>query len=70
MIGAILARRAVAGAFAAMNRHDLPAFMSGWHEGGRFVYPGDIPESGVALGKEAVEKWFANFFAKFKARGN
>lgn len=65
MIGAILARKAVASAFAALNRHDLPAFMSGWQGNGAFIYPGDIPKSGVAKGKIAVEKWFGNFFEQF-----
>jgi hypothetical protein len=29
MIGAIMARKAIAAAFDAMNRHDLERFMSG-----------------------------------------
>lgn len=65
MVGALIARKAIAGAFDAMNRYDLPQFMSGWHENGVFIYPGNIPESGVFKGKDAVEKWFKNFFDKF-----
>jgi ketosteroid isomerase-like protein len=65
MIGVLLARRAIAGAYDAMNRHDLPQFMSGWRDDGVFVYPGDIPESGTFQGKSAVEAWFRRFFEQF-----
>lgn len=65
MIGAILARKAVAGACAALDRHDLPGFMSTWREDGVFVYPGEIPESGTFTGKSAVEGWFRRFFEQF-----
>ncbi len=54
MIGAYLARRALLKAFNAMNRHDLPTFMSAWHEQGSFTYPGDIPESGTFEGRVAA----------------
>jgi len=62
MIGALLARKAVAGAFSALDRHDLPQFMSAWREDGVFVYPGEIPESGTFQGKSAVERrnWSAS----------
>jgi ketosteroid isomerase-like protein len=65
MIGALVARKAIAGAFDAMNRHDLQKFMSAWREDGVFVYPGDIPESGTFQGKSAVEGWFRRFFEQF-----
>ncbi len=65
MVGALVAKRALAGAFEAMNRHDLPTFMSAWREDGVFVYPGDVPESGTFNGKPAVEGWFRRFFAQF-----
>lgn len=65
MIGAILARKALAGAFDALNRHDLAKFMSAWREDGVFVYPGDIPESGTFQGRDAVEGWFRRFFEQF-----
>lgn len=65
MIGAIVARRAIRDAFAALDRHDLSQFMSGWREDGVFVYPGEIPESGSFEGKTAVEGWFRNFFDQF-----
>lgn len=65
MVGALLAKRAVANAFKAMNRHDLHAFMSGWREDGAFVYPGALPASGTFQGKTAVESWFQDFFAQF-----
>lgn len=65
MIGTMLARRAVAQAFDALNRRDLPAFMSAWNDAGVFVYPGDIPESGIYDGRKAVEAWFQHFFEQF-----
>jgi ketosteroid isomerase-like protein len=61
MIGALVARKALAGAFDALNRHDLPKFMSAWRDDGVFVYPGSIPESGTFQGKSAVEGWFRHF---------
>ena len=65
MIGALLAKKAIAGAFDALNRHDLPRFMSSWRDDGVFVYPGDIPESGRFQGRAAVEGWFRRFFDQF-----
>ena len=65
MIGALVARKAVAGAFDALNRHDLPKFMSAWRDDGVFVYPGEIPASGTFQGKSAVEGWFRHFFDQF-----
>ena len=65
MIGALLARKALAAAFDALNRHDLPQFMSAWRDDGAFVYPGEIPASGTFEGKTAVEGWFRRFFEQF-----
>ena len=65
MIGAILAKKALAAAFDALNRHDLVAFMSAWRDDGVFIYPGEIPESGTFSGKAAVEGWFRRFFEQF-----
>ena len=65
MIGALIARRAIAGSFEALNRHDLARFMSAWREDGTFVYPGEISASGTFKGKSAVEGWFRNFFDQF-----
>lgn len=65
MIGALVARKTVAGAFDALNRHDLKKFMSAWREDGAFVYPGDIPESGAFEGRDAVEEWFRRFCDQF-----
>lgn len=65
MIGALLARKALSGAFDALNRHDLPTFMASWRSDGTFHYPGDIPESGTFQGKSAVEGWFRRFFDQF-----
>lgn len=65
MIGVVLARRAIAAAYDAMNRHDLSTFMSGWRDDGVFIYPGDIPESGTYEGKDDVKAWFDHFFEQF-----
>jgi ketosteroid isomerase-like protein len=65
MIGALVAKKAVARAFDALNSHDLPKFMSTWRDDGVFVYPGEIPESGTFQGKGAVEGWFRRFFEQF-----
>ena len=65
MIGALVARKALAGAYDALNRHDLAKFMSAWRDDGVFVYPGEIPESGTFQGASAVEGWFRHFFEQF-----
>lgn len=65
MIGALVAKRALAGAFDSLNRHDLAGFMAAWRTDGVFEYPGDIPESGTFRGIAAVEGWFRRFFEQF-----
>ena len=65
MIGALIARKAIADAFRAMNRHDLSKFMSTWRDDGVFIYPGEISASGTFGGKNAVEGWFRRFFDQF-----
>ncbi len=65
MIGAILARKAVARAFDCLNRRDLAGFMSAWRQDGVFTYPGEIPESGSFVGKSEVENWFRRFFEQY-----
>ena len=65
MIGALVAKKALAGAFNALDRHELGKFMSAWRDDGVFVYPGDIPASGRFEGKNAVEGWFRRFLEQF-----
>jgi len=65
MIGAIVAKKALADAFEALNHHDLFKFMSAWRNDGVFIYPGEIPESGTFRGRDAVEGWFRRFFDQF-----
>jgi len=65
MIGALVAKKALADSFNALNRHDLPKFMAAWRDDGVFIYPGEIPESGTFQGKSAVEGWFRRFFEQF-----
>jgi uncharacterized protein (TIGR02246 family) len=65
MIGAIIAKKAIAASFDAMNRHNLSKFMSAWREDAVFVYPGDIHASGTFRGKDAIESRFDAFFKQF-----
>ncbi len=65
MIGTLIAKRSILRGFEAMNRHDLPAFMAAWRDDASFIYPGDVPASGIFAGKPAVERWFRSFFAQF-----
>ncbi len=65
MIGTLLARNALRGAFDALNHHDLQKFMSSWHNDGGFIYPGDVWASGKFEGKKAVAGWFQRFFEQF-----
>jgi len=65
MIGALVAKKALADSFNALNRHDLPKFMAAWRDDGVFIYPGEIPESGTFQRKSAVEGWFRRFFEQF-----
>ncbi len=65
MIGALVAKKAIAGSFKALDQHDLTKFMSAWGDDGVFIYPGDIGASGTFKGKSAVEGWFQSFFDQF-----
>lgn len=65
MIGALVARKAVAEGFEALNRHDLAKFMSNWRDDAVLIYPGETPASGTFSGKAAVEGWFRRFFDQF-----
>jgi ketosteroid isomerase-like protein len=65
MIGALLAKRAAAGAFDAINRHDLPALVAGLRDDAVFTAPGNTPGSGTFEGKAAIEAWFRRWFELF-----
>jgi ketosteroid isomerase-like protein len=65
MIGALIAKKVLAGAFDALNRHDVQKFMSVWHDDCMFIFPGEVPESGKFQGKNAVEGWFQHFCEQF-----
>jgi len=65
MIGTLIAKKALAGAFDALNRRDLQAFMAPWREDASFIFPGEIYASGTYAGKSAVEGWFRQFFEQF-----
>jgi ketosteroid isomerase-like protein len=65
MIGAFLAKRAARKAFAAMNRHDLEAFMSAWSEDAAFEFPGSSILAGRYQGKAAIRAWFSRWWNRF-----
>jgi uncharacterized protein (TIGR02246 family) len=65
MIGAIIAKKAIAASFDAMNKHNLSEFMSAWRKDAVFIYPGDIHASGTFRGKDAIESRFNAFFQQF-----
>jgi ketosteroid isomerase-like protein len=60
-----MTKRAITDGYEALNRHDLAAFMAGWRDDAKFIYPGDIPASGTFAGKSAVKGWFRRFFEQF-----
>lgn len=65
MIGTILAQRKTPQIYAAFNRHDLEAVMVNFADDVTFVFPGNVRASGVHSGKQAVKRWFEEFFAQF-----
>ena len=65
MIGALIIKRMIRGAFQALNRHDIDTFLKNWHDDGTFIYPSDIMVSGTHEGKTAIRSWFENFFDLF-----
>jgi len=65
MIGAIIVKSKVRSAFAALNRRDLPAFLSGWAEDATFIYPGNISVSGKMQGKKTIQEWFGKYLEQF-----
>ncbi len=65
MIGSIIAKSKLRKTFNALNNHDLDTFISGWHENGTFIYPGDLSVSGTFQGKDTVRGWFENLFRQF-----
>ncbi|BBM70375.1 nuclear transport factor 2 family protein [Rhodothermus marinus] len=65
MIGAWLVQRKTPAIYQAFNRHDLKAVLSNFADDVTFVFPGDVRASGVHSGKEAVTRWFEQFFAQF-----
>ena len=65
MIGALIAKYKINHAYDALNRRDFEAFLSDWRDDCTFVYPGNLPVSGKFEGKDAITKWFKNFFDQF-----
>lgn len=65
MIGAVMAKRAIHSAFAALNRRDIPAFLSRWSDDATFVFPGDVSASGEHHGRVAIQAWIERFLEQF-----
>lgn len=65
MIGALIAKSKVRSAFAALNRRDLPAFLSGWAVDATFFYPGNVSASGKMEGKKTIQEWFRKYLDQF-----
>jgi ketosteroid isomerase-like protein len=65
VIGALVARAKVRGAYAALNRRDLDGFLAGWAEDAVFEFPGEIAASGTFRGKPEIRRWFAAFLEAF-----
>ncbi len=65
MLGAWLAQRKTPAIYEAFNRHDLEAVLASFADDVTFIFPGDVRASGVHTGKEAVKRWFEQFFAQF-----
>ena len=62
MIGAVIAKRLVSGAFAAIERRDVDALVANLADDAVWEYPGRSAMSGRFEGKEAIraqwERWF------------
>ena len=65
MLGAWLAQRKTPEIYQAFNRHDLKAVLANFADDVTFVFPGDVRASSVHSGKEAVARWFEQFFEQF-----
>lgn len=65
MIGTLIVKQKVAGAFKALNRRDLDTFLKDYSVDATFVYPGDLSASGTHAGKEAIRLWFKRFLEQF-----
>lgn len=65
MLGALIVKRKVAGAFAALNRRDLDAFLRDWSDDAAKVFPGDLSVSGTVSGKANIREWYDGFFRQF-----
>jgi ketosteroid isomerase-like protein len=65
VVGALIVKRRVAGAFAALNRRDLDAFLRDWSDDASKVFPGDLSVSGTFSGKAKIREWYEGFFRQF-----
>lgn len=65
MIGTWLAQRKTPAIYQAFNRHELKAVLSNLADDVTVIFPGDVRASGVHTGREAVARWFEQFFEQF-----
>jgi len=65
MIGAVIAKRMTRSAFDTLNRHDLAKSMAGWAEDATWIFPSNVPISGEAKGRKAIEAGFAKWMERF-----
>ena len=65
MIGTLVTRLLVKRAFAALNRHDLEAFLRYWSDDAVFIYPGSLKVSGESRGKAEIRRWFSRGLERF-----
>ena len=62
MIGAVIAKRAVAQSYDAISRQDLDTLQGMFHEDAVLEFPGDTVMSGRFEGWEAIRGWFERWF--------
>jgi ketosteroid isomerase-like protein len=62
MLGAVLAKRAVARGFAAIDRRDLDTILGMSHEDSIFEFPGRTVMGGRFQGREEIGAWYQRWF--------
>ncbi len=65
MIGAVIAKKKAGSGFDALNRRDIASSVEGWAEDATWTFPGNIPISGEAKGKEAIKACFAKMIENY-----
>jgi ketosteroid isomerase-like protein len=65
MIGAVLAKKKAGLAYDALNRRDIASFMADCAEDATYTVPGNVPISGEAKGKKAIETVVTRIMEQF-----